>query len=178
MWVTYIFGGSHVNFNQECVRTCVASISLSFFSSLLKWSSDTLRIRCVSVSDTRRNTYDYTKICHFHKLLFVSTCQYPCRVRSPCFMKSTSLSLVCQPPLYFHFFLFIKSHIYHLFLNLLLCISFFSSCLSLVSCWSTKKRERRRNKRNEIVNRNKKGYENFKERLTREQNKISNKYLV
>jgi hypothetical protein len=52
------------------------------------WSTDTSRIKRVSVSDMYRvgkrhhtDTYNYTELCNFLKLLSVSTCLYPYRVR-------------------------------------------------------------------------------------------------
>jgi hypothetical protein len=36
------------------------------------------------VSDTDTDTYDYIELCHFFKLLSVSTCQCPYHIQYPC----------------------------------------------------------------------------------------------
>jgi hypothetical protein len=53
--------------------------------SLNLWNTNTSRIKRVRVSIRyQHDTYNYTELCHFYKLLSVSPCQYLCRVSCPC----------------------------------------------------------------------------------------------
>jgi len=63
--------------------------------NIVLWSTGTLRIRC-GRHDIDTDAFVYMKLCDFLKLLSVSTCQCPCRIRCPCFIEIVYEKLILK----------------------------------------------------------------------------------